>query len=55
MYLSIRTEKCFYNIVKHSFEGRRKMIKKSLSLFLNNKDFDTLKIRPELRRKSYNQ
>ena len=42
-------EHAFYNIVKHSFEGRRKMIKKSLSLFLNNKDFDTLKIRPELR------
>ena len=41
-------ENAFYNIVKHSFEGRRKMIK-SLSLFLNNKDFDTLKIRPELR------
>ena len=42
-------EDAFYRIVKCSFEGRRKMIKKSLGLFLNNQDFDTLKIKPELR------
>ena len=30
------------------------MIKKSLGLFLNNQDFDTLKIKPELRAENLN-
>ena len=44
-------EQIFYNIVKKSFEGRRKMIRSSLSEYFKQKDYDIIKIdckrRPE--------
>ena len=39
----------FYNIVKAAFEGRRKMIKKSLGEYLSEKEFNSMKINPNLR------
>jgi 16S rRNA A1518/A1519 N6-dimethyltransferase RsmA/KsgA/DIM1 with predicted DNA glycosylase/AP lyase activity len=41
----------FYNIVKKSFEGRRKMIRNSLDEYFNENDYEIMKIdskkRPE--------
>ena len=39
----------FYNVVKAAFEGRRKMIKKSLVKYLSEKEFNSIKIDPNLR------
>tara|TARA_Y200000002_G_C22658139_1_gene654458 strand:- start:717 stop:1481 length:765 start_codon:yes stop_codon:yes gene_type:complete len=44
-----RQEKIFYNIVKSSFEGRRKMIRKSLCEYLSDSDYDIINIDPKLR------
>jgi 16S rRNA (adenine1518-N6/adenine1519-N6)-dimethyltransferase len=42
-------EDVFSNIVKSSFEGRRKMIRKSLNNYLSDKDYVNINIDPELR------
>lgn len=42
-------ENNFYNVVKAAFEGRRKMIKKSLIEYLSEKEFNSMKINPNLR------
>ena len=42
-------EEMFYNIVKSSFEGRRKMIRQSLSKYLNDDDYDNVNINSKLR------
>ncbi len=42
-------EEIFYNIVKSSFEGRRKMIRQSLSKYLNDDDYDSVNIDSKLR------
>jgi 16S rRNA (adenine1518-N6/adenine1519-N6)-dimethyltransferase len=42
-------EEMFYNIVKSSFEGRRKMIRQSLSKYLNDDDYDNVNIDSKLR------
>ena len=42
-------EKVFYNIVKSSFEGRRKMIRRSLNKYLNDNDYHKININPKLR------
>jgi 16S rRNA (adenine1518-N6/adenine1519-N6)-dimethyltransferase len=42
-------EEIFYNIVKSSFEGRRKMIRQSLSEYLNDDDYDNVNIDSKLR------
>ena len=51
MYLfdSKTHEKVFFEIVKNAFSGRRKMIKRSLSKYLTQNDFDDLNINPESR------
>jgi 16S rRNA (adenine1518-N6/adenine1519-N6)-dimethyltransferase len=42
-------EEIFYNIVKSSFEGRRKMIRQSLSKYLTDNDYNNFNISPKLR------
>ena len=42
-------EEIFYNIVKYSFEGRRKMIRQSLSKYLSDDDYHNVNINPKLR------
>ena len=42
-------ENNFYNVVKAAFEGRRKMIKISLIEYLSEKEFNSMKINPNLR------
>ena len=42
-------ERTFYDIVKYSFEGRRKMIRQSLSKYLSDDDYDNVSINPKLR------
>ena len=42
-------EEIFYNIVKSSFEGRRKMIRQSLSKYLRIDDYNNINIDPKLR------
>ena len=42
-------ENIFYNIVKSAFEGRRKMIKTSLKSYLNQNDFSSMNLKPDLR------
>ncbi len=42
-------EKVFNDIVKCSFEGRRKMIRKSLNKYLNDNDYNNISINPKLR------
>ncbi len=42
-------EEIFYNIVKESFEGRRKMIRKSLNKYLTDNDYRNLDINSKLR------
>jgi 16S rRNA (adenine1518-N6/adenine1519-N6)-dimethyltransferase len=44
-----RHEEIFYNIVKSSFEGRRKMIRQSLSKYLCDNDYNNFNINPKLR------
>ncbi len=42
-------EEVFSNVVKSSFEGRRKMIRKSLNKYLNDNDYNNINIDPKLR------
>ena len=42
-------EEVFSNVVKSSFEGRRKMIRKSLNNYLSDYDYDNIKVNPKLR------
>ena len=42
-------ENIFYNIVKSAFEGRRKMIQTSLKSYLNQNDFSSMNLKPDLR------
>lgn len=49
IFKNSKHEEMFYNIVKSSFEGRRKMIRKSLYEYLNDKDYNNLNIDPKLR------
>ena len=42
-------EEIFYNMVKSSFEGRRKMIRQSLSKYLSLDDYDNVNINSRLR------
>ena len=49
IFIDNKHEEIFYNIVKSSFEGRRKMIRQSLSKYLNEDDYDNVNIDPKLR------
>ena len=49
IFYNNKHEEIFYNIVKSSFEGRRKMIRQSLSKYLSNNDYDNVNINPKLR------
>jgi len=42
-------EEIFSNIVRSSFEGRRKMIRKSLNNYLSDNDYDNINVNPKLR------
>ena len=42
-------EEIFSNIVRSSFEGRRKMIRKSLNDYLSDNDYDNINVNPKLR------
>jgi 16S rRNA (adenine1518-N6/adenine1519-N6)-dimethyltransferase len=42
-------EEVFSNIVRSSFEGRRKMIRKSLCTYLNDNDYNNINVNPKLR------
>ena len=42
-------EEIFYNVVKCSFEGRRKMIRQTLSKYLSVDDYANVNINPKLR------
>ena len=42
-------EEVFSNVVRSSFEGRRKMIRKSLNNYLNDNDYNNINIDPKLR------
>ena len=42
-------EEIFYNVVKSSFEGRRKMIRRSLSKYLSDNDYHNINVDPKLR------
>ena len=42
-------EEVFSNIVRSSFEGRRKMIRKSLNNYLNDTDYNNINVNPKLR------
>ena len=42
-------EEVFSNVVKSSFEGRRKMIRKSLNKYLNDNDYNNINVDPKLR------
>ena len=42
-------ERVFSNVVRSSFEGRRKMIRKSLNNYLSDYDYDNIKVNPKLR------
>jgi 16S rRNA (adenine1518-N6/adenine1519-N6)-dimethyltransferase len=49
IFINNKHEEIFYNIVKSSFEGRRKMIRQSLSKYLREDDYDNVNIDPKLR------
>ena len=49
IFINNKHEEIFYNIVKSSFEGRRKMIRQSLSKYLNDNDYNNFNINPKLR------
>jgi 16S rRNA (adenine1518-N6/adenine1519-N6)-dimethyltransferase len=49
IFIDNKHEKIFYNIVKSSFEGRRKMIRQSLSKYLIDSDYNNFNINPKLR------
>ena len=49
IFIDIKHEEIFYNIVKSSFEGRRKMIRQSLSKYLSDNDYNNFNINPKLR------
>jgi len=42
-------EEVFSNIVRSSFEGMRKMIRKSLCTYLNDNDYNNINVNPKLR------
>jgi 16S rRNA (adenine1518-N6/adenine1519-N6)-dimethyltransferase len=42
-------EEVFSDVVKSAFEGRRKMIRKSLNNYLNDNDYNNINIDPKLR------
>ena len=42
-------EEVFSKIVKSAFEGRRKMIRKSLNNYLNDTDYNNINVNPKLR------
>ena len=42
-------ERVFSNVVRSSFEGRRKMIRKSLNNYLNDTDYNNINVNPKLR------
>ena len=42
-------EEVFSNVVKSSFEGRRKMIRKSLNNYLNDNDYKNINVNPKSR------
>ena len=49
IFFNKKQEIIFFDLVKSAFEGRRKMIRKSLDAFLHKTDFDNLKIDYALR------
>ena len=49
IFINNKHEEIFYNIVKSSFEGRRKMIRQSLSKYLSDNDYNNFNINPKLR------
>ena len=49
IFYNKKQEAIFFDLVKSAFEGRRKMIRKSLDTFLNKTDFDNMKINYTLR------
>ena len=49
IFIDNKHEVIFYNIVKSSFEGRRKMIRQSLSKYLSDNDYNNFNINPKLR------
>ena len=49
IFIDNKHEEIFYNIVKSSFGGRRKMIRQSLSKYLSDKDYNNFNINPKLR------
>ena len=49
IFYNKKQEAIFFDLVKSAFEGRRKMIRKSLDAFLNKTDFDNMKIDYALR------
>ena len=49
IFIDNKHEEIFYNIVKSSFEGRRKMIRQSLSKYLSDNDYNNFNINPKLR------
>jgi 16S rRNA (adenine1518-N6/adenine1519-N6)-dimethyltransferase len=49
IFIDNKHEQVFYNIVKSSFEGRRKMIRQSLSKYLSDNDYNNININPKLR------
>ena len=49
IFIDIKHEEIFYNIVKSSFEGRRKMIRQSLIKYLSDNDYNNFNINPKLR------
>ena len=49
IFIDNKHEEIFYNIVKSSFEGRRKMIRQSLIKYLSDNDYNNFNINPKLR------
>ena len=49
IFIDNKHEVIFYNIVKSSFEGRRKMIRQSLIKYLSDNDYNNFNINPKLR------
>ena len=49
IFIDNKPEVIFYNIVKSSFEGRRKMIRQSLIKYLSDNDYNNFNINPKLR------
>ena len=49
IFIDNKHEEIFYNIVKSSFEGRRKMIRQLLIKYLSDNDYNNFNINPKLR------